>query len=266
MHSDLTDLHKLRRLLGLADNAGVGEMLGAVDRLLMRAAHREVYEPGPAAATAVDEGWARQIRTHIETEHEVALDPDLAAIIEEHVAAALARARDPLMNLLARIHGDGGHYTTLRGLDKSVADADRIVSGLHARVDEARTRCHECGHPVLTGKSCRCCDLETKVHTFIAAGLAGEDGQPRKVLGKPWYTKDRAMITVGCTCYTKAGVSVRVRTMHLNGISADHSCLADRLEGTWTGGPQHLYSTPEAAQAAAAEREGGKPCPPSSPG
>lgn len=35
-----------------------------------------------------------------------------------------------LMNLLARIHRDGGQYTTTHGIAKSVEDADLIVSEL----------------------------------------------------------------------------------------------------------------------------------------
>ena len=33
-----------------------------------------------------------------------------------------------LLNLLAVIHGDGGHYTDKHGIDKSVKDAIIIVS------------------------------------------------------------------------------------------------------------------------------------------
>lgn len=35
-----------------------------------------------------------------------------------------------LMNLLARIHRDGGHYTEKHGLVKSVNDADAVIAGL----------------------------------------------------------------------------------------------------------------------------------------
>lgn len=37
-----------------------------------------------------------------------------------------------LMNLLARIHRDGGHYVAEHGLEKAVADADAIVARLNA--------------------------------------------------------------------------------------------------------------------------------------
>ena len=34
----------------------------------------------------------------------------------------------PLLNILARIHRDGGHYTSRHGLKRAVKDAERIVS------------------------------------------------------------------------------------------------------------------------------------------
>jgi hypothetical protein len=37
-----------------------------------------------------------------------------------------------LLNLLARIHRDGGHYTSEHGLDKSTEDAEKIVVGMNA--------------------------------------------------------------------------------------------------------------------------------------
>lgn len=35
-----------------------------------------------------------------------------------------------LLNLLARIHRDGGHYTMKHGLEKSVEDAHKVVANL----------------------------------------------------------------------------------------------------------------------------------------
>jgi len=40
--------------------------------------------------------------------------------------------RVALLNLLARIHRDGGHYTNEYGLDKSVAEADKIIADILA--------------------------------------------------------------------------------------------------------------------------------------
>lgn len=37
-----------------------------------------------------------------------------------------------LLSLLARIHGDGGHYTTKHGLEQSIADAHMEIARLHA--------------------------------------------------------------------------------------------------------------------------------------
>lgn len=39
-----------------------------------------------------------------------------------------------LLNLLARIHRDGGHYTEEHGLEKSVADADLKVAAAYAEL------------------------------------------------------------------------------------------------------------------------------------
>lgn len=43
-----------------------------------------------------------------------------------------------LLNLLATIHGDGGHYTAEHGLEESVATAVDVVSDLHTRVGVLR--------------------------------------------------------------------------------------------------------------------------------
>jgi len=51
------------------------------------------------------------------------------------VRAALAAAPatdERLLNLLARIHGDGGHYVDEHGLDKACVDADLRVAEMHA--------------------------------------------------------------------------------------------------------------------------------------
>ena len=48
-----------------------------------------------------------------------------------------------LHNLLARIHRDGGHYTATHGLDKSVADADKIIADLYVTRDALTSELHE---------------------------------------------------------------------------------------------------------------------------
>jgi len=47
-------------------------------------------------------------------------------------------ARVDLINLLARIHRDGGHYLSAHGMAKSVDDADEIVAALFTELDAAR--------------------------------------------------------------------------------------------------------------------------------
>ena len=43
-------------------------------------------------------------------------------------AAPVTEAGKMLGDLLARIHGDGGHYASEHGIEKAVADADRILA------------------------------------------------------------------------------------------------------------------------------------------
>lgn len=83
----------------------------------------------------------------------------LAEIVADSVASAApvaqqgAEPRDPhrgsssyeasmLRNLLARIHGDGGHYVEQHGLDKALSDADEMVAewrAAHAQQPAALT-------------------------------------------------------------------------------------------------------------------------------
>ena len=49
----------------------------------------------------------------------------------------LQRSHDILLDLLATIHSDGGHYTSQHGVEKSVQDAHHAVLHLHAG-DEGR--------------------------------------------------------------------------------------------------------------------------------
>lgn len=46
--------------------------------------------------------------------------------------------RDRLLNLLARIHRDGGHYVTEHGVEKACEDADEIVARLNVEGDELK--------------------------------------------------------------------------------------------------------------------------------
>lgn len=50
------------------------------------------------------------------------------------------QAREERSNLLARIHRDGGHYESLHGTAKAVADADAIIAKAFADLDELSTR------------------------------------------------------------------------------------------------------------------------------
>ena len=46
--------------------------------------------------------------------------------------------RDRLLDLLARIHRDGGHYVTEHGIEKACEDADVLVAGLNADGSDPR--------------------------------------------------------------------------------------------------------------------------------
>lgn len=50
----------------------------------------------------------------------------------------LRGARVDLGNLLAVIHGDGGHYQAEHGLERACADAEKVVIGLRMSVDTLR--------------------------------------------------------------------------------------------------------------------------------
>lgn len=50
-----------------------------------------------------------------------------AQIVEDHNSSVR------LLNLLARIHRDGGHYIAQHGLEKACIDADIIVANLNAQ-------------------------------------------------------------------------------------------------------------------------------------
>jgi hypothetical protein len=52
----------------------------------------------------------------------------------EKAEAKLAQVEQLAGNVMARIHGDGGHYITEHGWEKATADADAIVCYLRERV------------------------------------------------------------------------------------------------------------------------------------
>ena len=63
-------------------------------------------------------------------------DDTLAAESIAQLAAEATHAQEPdgrLLDLLARIHGDGGHYVQRHGIGKAVDDADKMVAERRAR-------------------------------------------------------------------------------------------------------------------------------------
>jgi hypothetical protein len=82
--------------------------------------------------------------------------PKLAAI-------AAVRYKSELYNLLARIHGDGGHYIHAHGHAKAVADAHDVWARLVGTADAATARAESaererdpvatcfCGAPAIAG-------------------------------------------------------------------------------------------------------------------
>ncbi len=61
----------------------------------------------------------------------------LIDVVED--SSALGQVRNLLLNLLARIHGDGGHHVAKVGVEQACADADEKVVRLQAARDEARS-------------------------------------------------------------------------------------------------------------------------------
>jgi len=64
-------------------------------------------------------------------------------ISEESGLCDVCYYKTPLLDILARVHGDGGHYTDEHGIDKAVADADVIISNLMMVAEEAISWCME---------------------------------------------------------------------------------------------------------------------------
>lgn len=67
------------------------------------------------------------------------------------------RHRHHLLNLLARIHGDGGHYVEQHGLEKAVADAEAkwVVWKRHG-IEALRAMARQPCRPDNCGTVCLC--------------------------------------------------------------------------------------------------------------
>lgn len=107
---------------------------------LREAAHQALEALAPLAnATTPAE---REALTDEDSQAADAASCDLRAALAEQAAEQaepVAEVRNPqfggssyeasmLRELLARIHGDGGHYVAKHGLDKALEDADRLVA------------------------------------------------------------------------------------------------------------------------------------------
>lgn len=85
--------------------------------------------PNPPANYVTQDGTVHRVQP-----------PAVTANLQSRLAAAEQRATEAerhLGNLLARIHGDGGHYQQQHGTDKAALDADAKVCDLHDRATEA---------------------------------------------------------------------------------------------------------------------------------
>jgi hypothetical protein len=116
--------------------------------------------------------------------------------------AALTRERDEAVhqrnNLLARIHRDGGHYTTFHGVVKSVADADTIVSNHHERIAALEVLLGACSLEIRKS-------AESSIYALadnIDRALAGEkqqkvdDAELMAVVEKFTKERDAAVVTL----------------------------------------------------------------------
>jgi hypothetical protein len=61
------------------------------------------------------------------------MEKDLTPRVDEHVAPARG-----LLDLLAVIHGDGGHYTEKHGVSKSISDAQKRVEQMMTTIASIR--------------------------------------------------------------------------------------------------------------------------------
>lgn len=112
-----------------------------------------------------------------------------------------------LLNLLARIHGDGGHYTAEHGLEKSVSDADQKVADLHLKAWEAQQPQYEAGDMAsahndgfragvasaaqqpLAEKRCQYCDGTGDVHS-VDGQWRGECNCQKQPQARPDFTDE----------------------------------------------------------------------------
>lgn len=96
-----------------------------------------------------------------------------------------------------------------------------------------------CGHDVLR-RSCDACwaeyeiaTLRAKLERFKAAGLADENGEPRKVLGKLPLTKDGAIIGDDCKVWFEGEyVNVEPFRSSVSGESDWHPFLCGKVYST----------------------------------
>lgn len=80
---------------------------------------------------------ARDYIHDLETRCDPAGDVAMIVLLQDRNDQLIARIRAlqeierQALNLLARVHRDGGHYTGQHGIVKSFADADEVVAELH---------------------------------------------------------------------------------------------------------------------------------------
>lgn len=70
---------------------------------------------------------------------------EAAALAAQDKVYALRASHDCVGELLAVIHGDGGHYLQKHGMEKACADAEQVVVGLRHNLP-----CSQESHDVLT--------------------------------------------------------------------------------------------------------------------
>jgi len=122
--------------VSMAGKAVSGDWLAAEAERAMDATYDSGYEPkevhpsrvSQAQATAMSKHWTAVDATRITpvgmpSYHEVAADDAASANSNRDYLSESSMLR----NLLARIHGDGGHYLDKHGLEKTLADAEALL-------------------------------------------------------------------------------------------------------------------------------------------
>jgi len=64
-------------------------------------------------------------------------DPETLPLAAKRVIEERDKYKHACLELLARIHRDGGHHVERYGFEKSLADADQIVANLNQLADNA---------------------------------------------------------------------------------------------------------------------------------